>query len=202
MIILFQEFLQRLMFLWVKVEVFPRENPPCELDSNKPVLYVLADRGLSDLLVLAQVTTRMKLPDPRHHIAVETFSNYPSVYSIASSSPMFDWLRQHKNQSPLLQDFLQTLQSGKEFDLQVVPVSVYWGRPLAKQKHWLQVLFADTWAVAGRTRKLITLLIHGRNARLIFSQPLEFKTIADECDYSPEALHEFLLSQLTRQREA
>ncbi|MFV2032915.1 MAG: glycerol-3-phosphate 1-O-acyltransferase PlsB, partial [Gammaproteobacteria bacterium] len=30
----------------------------------------------------------------------------------------------------------------------------------------------------------------------------EFKTIADQCDYSPEALHEFLLSQLTRQREA
>ncbi|MCH7881048.1 MAG: glycerol-3-phosphate 1-O-acyltransferase PlsB [Proteobacteria bacterium] len=202
MIIQFQNFLRWLMFLWVKVEVFPRENPPYELDPNKPTLYVLADRGLSDLLVLTQITGEMKLQDPRQPVPIEEISAYRSVYNIASSNPMFGWLRRRKKQSPLLQDFLQALEQEEKFDLQIVPVSVYWGRPLAKQKHWLQVLFADTWAVAGRTRKLITLLIHGRNTRLIFSQPLEFQTLAEDCNYSPEALHEFLLSQLTRQREA
>ncbi len=202
MIDLFQNFLRWLMFLWVKVEVFPRENPPYTLDSSKPALYVLADRGLSDLLVLTQITDLMKLQDPRQPVPIEALSDYLSVYSIASSNPMFNWLRRRKRQSPLLQDFLRTLESGKKFDLQIVPVSVYWGRPLAKQKHWLQVLFADTWVVTGRARKLITLLIHGRNTRLIFSKPLEFQTIAEDCNHSPEALHEFLLSQLTRQREA
>ncbi len=180
MIIQFQNFLRWLMFLWVKVEVFPRENPPYELDPNKPTLYVLADRGLSDLLVLTQITGEMKLQDPRQPVPIEEISAYRSVYNIASSNPMFGWLRRRKKQSPLLQDFLQALEQEEKFDLQIVPVSVYWGRPLAKQKHWLQVLFADTWAVAGRTRKLITLLIHGRNTRLIFSQPLEFQTLAED----------------------
>ena len=190
------------MFLWIKVEVSPRENPPHDLNPSKPTLYVLADRGLSDLLVLTQITARLKLRDPRKSLPIESISNYHSVYSIASSSPMFDWLRRRKKQSPLLQDFIRALQQGEIIDLQVVPVSVYWGRPLEKQKHWLQVLFADTWVVAGRTRKLITLLIHGRNSRLIFSRPLEFQAIAEDCRYSPEALHDFLLSQLSRQREA
>ena len=202
MIRLLQSILRKLMFLWVRVEVFPRENPLSELDPDKPVLYVLADRGLSDLLVLTQITNQMNLPNPRRPLPFKEILKYHSVYAIASSSPVFDWLRRRKKQSPLLQDLLYALQHGENFSLQIVPVSVYWGRPLAKQKHWLQVLFADTWAVAGRTRRLITLLIHGRNTRLIFSQVLNFKNIARDCGHSPEALHDYLLSQLTRQREA
>lgn len=55
----------------------------------------------------------------------------------------------------LLQEVLNAYKSGKQQDLLVVPVSVYWGRPLSKQKHWLQALFADTWVVGGRIRKFL-----------------------------------------------
>ena len=55
----------------------------------------------------------------------------------------------------------------QDLDLQTVPVSVFWGRPLARHKNWLQVLFADTWSLAGRTRKFFTLLFHGRMDRMI-----------------------------------
>ena len=195
-------FLRWLLFLWVKVEVFPRETPPFDLNTTIPTLYVLADRGLSDLLVLTQTTKQLGLPNPLQQINVPEVSNHRSVYSIASRSPLIDWIRRRKKQSNLLQDFIYSLQSGNPVKLQIVPVSVYWGRPLAKQKHWLQVLFADTWAVAGKTRKFFTILIHGRNTRLLFSRPLSFETIASECHYSAEDLHKTLLTQLTQQREA
>jgi glycerol-3-phosphate O-acyltransferase len=194
--------LRWLLFLWVKVEVFPRDSPPFEFDPDKATIYVLADRGLSDLLVLTRVTNDLQLPDPLQRLPILALSNYHSIYSIASRNPLIDWLRRRKKQAPLLQDLILALQQDGEIDLQIVPVSVYWGRPLAKQKHWLQVLFADTWAMAGRTRRFFTLLLHGKKTSLIFSRPIELQAIAKQCDHSAEALHDFLLAQLTRQREA
>ena len=198
----FHAVLRWLLFLWVKVEVFPREKPPFKLIPDRPTVYVLADRGLSDLLVLTRVTNELQLPDPLQQISIPGLSNHHSIYSIASRNPLIDWLRRRKKQAPFLQNLLEALQQSEDLDIQMVVVSVFWGRPLAKQKHWLQVLFADTWAVAGRIRKFFTLLLHGRNTRLIFSKPLEFRSIAKRCDRSPEQLHDLLLSHLTRQREA
>jgi len=198
----FHALLRWFLFLWVKVEVFPRDNPPFKFIPNRPTIYVLADRGLSDLLVLTRVTNDMQLPDPLQQISFPGLSHHHSIYNIASRNPLIDWLRRRKKQAPFLENLLQALQQSEDLDIQVVVVSVFWGRPLAKQKHWLQVLFADTWAVAGRIRKFFTLLLHGRNTRLIFSKPLEFRSIAKRCDRSPEQLHDLLLSHLTRQREA
>jgi glycerol-3-phosphate O-acyltransferase len=198
----FHALLRWLLFLWVKVEVFPRDTPPFELKLKKATIYVLADRGLSDLLVLTRVTKDLQLPDPLQRIPILAVSNHHSIYSIASANPLTDWLRRRKKQAPLLLDLINALQQAGNIDLQIIPVSVYWGRPLAKQKHWLQVLFADTWAMAGRTRRFFTLLFHGRNTSLIFSKPLDFNAIAKQCDYSAEAIHNFLLNQLSQQREA
>ncbi len=198
----FHALLRWLLFLWVKVEVFPRDNPPFELKPDLATLYVLADRGLSDRLVLTRISKELQLPDPLQRIPILAVSNHHSIYSIASRNPLTDWLRRRKKQAPLLQDLIHVAQQTGDLDLQIVPVSVYWGRPLAKQKHWLQVLFADTWAMAGRTRRFFTLLFQGRKASLIFSKPLDFGSIAKQCDYSAEAIHELLLSQLTQQREA
>ncbi|MDH5353599.1 MAG: glycerol-3-phosphate 1-O-acyltransferase PlsB [Gammaproteobacteria bacterium] len=198
----FHRFLRWLLFLWVKVEVFPRENPPFDFNTSIPTLYVLADRGLSDLLVLAHTTNALGLPNPFQRVSIPGLGYHDSVYSIASRNPLIDWIRRRKKQPNLLQDFIDALQRGGPVKLQIVPVSVYWGRPVARQKHWLQVLFADTWAVTGKTRKFFTLLIHGRSARLLFSRPLYFEALVSECDYSAEKLHALLLDQLMRQREA
>ncbi len=198
----FHRFLRWLLFLWVKVEMYPRENPPHDLDPNVRTLYVLADRGLSDLLVLTEISHQLNLPNPLQRITIPGSVYYHSVYSIASRSPLTDWIRRRKKHSHLLQDFIDLLQSGEPFKLQIVPVSVYWGRPIAKQKHWLQVLFADTWAVGGKIRKFLTILIHGRNTRLLFSQPIVFETLARDCEYSADEVHNHLLTQLSQQREA
>jgi glycerol-3-phosphate O-acyltransferase len=197
-----QNFLRWLLFLWVKVEVFPRDISLFDEGTTQPVLYVLADRGLSDLLVLSQVTTSLNWPAPQSALAIDTSTDYSSLYCVTSRSSMIEWLRRRNNQPALLQDILTALAQDDALDLLVVPVSVYWGRPLAKQKHWLQTLFADTWAVAGRTRKFLTLVIHGRSSRLLFSQPLQFRDIALQCNQSADQIHEYLTLQLLQQREA
>jgi glycerol-3-phosphate O-acyltransferase len=164
----FNRLLRWMLFLWVKVEVFPQPDPAVDIDPLRPVLYVLADRGVSDLLVLNELTQRHGMPDPLMRTPIVELRRYHSVYSIASRNPVTDWIKRRRKQSPMLSDFVTAFADNPDLELQIVSVSVFWGRPLARYKHWLQVLFADTWAMAGRTRRFFKLLIQGRNARLIF----------------------------------
>ena len=198
----FNRFLRWILFLWVRVEVFPDDNPRSMLDPERPILYVVADRGLADLLVLTEIARRYDLPDPRARIPIIELAQHHSVYSIASRSPLIDWVKRRRKHSVLLTDFIQAFAENQKLDLQIVPVSVFWGRPLARKRNWLQVLFADTWALAGRTRKFFTLLIHGRNTRLIFSQALSFRDILAQTGEHEQDLQEFLITTLGQQREA
>ena len=66
----FNRFLRWILFLWVRVEVFPDDDPKSQLDPERPILYVLADRGLADLLVLTEISSRYDLPDPRARIPI------------------------------------------------------------------------------------------------------------------------------------
>jgi glycerol-3-phosphate O-acyltransferase len=198
----FNRILRWLLFLWVRVEVFPQPDPGTVLDSTRPVLYVLADRGLSDLLVLTEVTRRHRLPNPLARIPIAELQPHHSVHSLASRSPLTDWIRRRRKRSPMLLDFMRAFAENGDLNLQIVPVSVFWGRPLARYKHWLQVLFADTWAIAGRTRRFFTVLIHGRNASLIFSQALDFRDLLEQSGCDEHGLQEALLGLLQQQREA
>ena len=198
----FTRILRRILFLWVRVESFPAEDPETWIDRSRPTLYVLAGRGLSDLLVLIEATQKLELPNPLARNSLPALKRHHSVYSLALRNPLLDWIRRRRKHSPMLQDILRVVGEDPELDLQLVPVSVFWGRPLARQKHWIQVLFADTWAVAGRTRRFFTTLFHGRNTRLIFSQPLSLRDLVERIGNDEAAVHDHLLGLLNQQREA
>ena len=154
------------------------------------------------MLVLGEITARHDLPDPFARIPIETSRQYYSVYSIASRNPLGDWIKRRRKRSIMLPDLIQAFAGNENLELQVVPVSVFWGRPLARHKHWFQVLFADTWVLAGRLRKFFTILFHGRNTRLIFSQALNFRELVIANSNDEQDLQEFLITTLHLQREA
>jgi glycerol-3-phosphate O-acyltransferase len=190
-----------ILFLWVRVEVFPQPDPATGIDPLQPVLYVLADRGLSDLLVLNELTSNNGMPDPLARAPMTALRRYHLVYSVASRNPLTDWIKRRRKRSTMLSDFITAFADNPDLQLQIVPVSVFWGRPLARYKHWLQVLFADTWAMASRTRRFFTILVHGRNTRLIFSKPLDFRDLLEQSAFDEQRVQEHLTSLLQQQRE-
>ena len=157
-----------ILFLWVRVEAFPQPDPASGIDPLQPVLYVLANRGLSDLLVLNELTSNNGMPDPLARAPMTALRHHHLVYSVASRSPLTDWIRRRRKRSSMLSNFITAFADNPDLQLQIVPVSVFWGRPLARYKHWLQVLFADTWGMASRSRRFITILIHGRTPDSFF----------------------------------
>ena len=60
-------------------------------------------------------------------------------------------------------------------DLEVVPVSVFWGRAPDRPEGLLQALFSEDWAIRGRVRKFFSVLVHGRHTLVRFSEPLSLR---------------------------
>ena len=168
---------RKLLYLWVKVEVVPSSTELIKLDTDKPVVYVLESRAWSSLLVLEHECTRLKLVSPLARLPAPELRNWHSVYTIAPRQPFKAWLQNQPKRSRMIRGILETLMENPDLDVQFVPVSIFWGRPVAKQKHALTVLFAHSWEIAGRIRQLFRILIHGRETLVQFSEAISLRSL-------------------------
>lgn len=166
---------RKLLFLWVKTEVLPNQISSLKIQAEQPVVYVLEARAWSHLLVLEQECERLGLPLPMNRIPVANLSNWHCVYTTAAREPFKAWLQKQPKRSRMLRGILEVLKENPGQDIQFVPVSVFWGRPVGAQKHWYQLLFADSGKITGKVKKLLTILIHGRSTFIKFSPVVSFR---------------------------
>lgn len=167
---------RKVLFLWVKTEVLPSRISHLKIQAEQPVVYVLEARAWSHLLVLEQECERLGLPLPMDRIPVDNLSSWHSVYTTASREPFKTWLQKQPKRSRMLRGILEILRDNPEQDIQFVPVSVFWGRPVGAQKHWYQLLFADSGKITGKVKKFLTILIHGRSTFIKMSPAITFSS--------------------------
>ena len=167
---------RKLLYLVVKAETLPSSTEQLHINPELPVIYVLEDRSWTNLLVLVTECARLGLPSPLSRIASPQLKAWHSVYTVAPRQPFKAWILRQPKRSRMLRGIVEIQRDYPDEDIQFVPVSIFWGRPVAKQKHWLAVLFADSWNIAGRTRKLLTVLIHGRHTLVSFSEIINYRS--------------------------
>ncbi|MNP27007.1 Glycerol-3-phosphate acyltransferase [compost metagenome] len=80
---------------------------------------------------------------------------------------------------------LDAIQQNALDDAQVIPVTVFWGQSPDRETSPWKLLFADSWAVTGRLRKLVSILILGRKTRVQFSAPIHLRELVAQ-DKGPE----------------
>ncbi len=168
---------RKLLYLWAKVDVVPTSIEQLKLDPDKPVIYVLESRAWSSLLVLEHECAKLGLTSPLRRLPTPELRTWHSVYTIAPRQPFKAWLQNQPKRSRMIRGILETLLENPELDIQFVPVSIFWGRPVAKQKHAITVLFAHSWEVAGRIRQFFRILIHGRDTLVQFSEVIWFRSL-------------------------
>jgi len=166
---------RKILYLWVKTEVIPTDIQKLDIKPNHPVIYVLETRSWSNLLVLEEKCVQLGLPEPLEKISASELDAWHSVYTIAPRQPFKAWLQKQPKRSRMLRGIVEILRDNPDQEIQFIPVQIFWGRPVATQKHWLQVLFADSWALAGRTRTFFRILFHGRNTHIEFSEIITFR---------------------------
>ena len=176
--------LHRLLYLWVRSETINQSAFTLKLDTGKPVFYVLQLPSISDLAVVDSECRKAGLPRPILPVSVGKLDE-PSAFFYLT--PEAGWLggQDKRGASPTLVRLLKTLTADVALDAQIVPVSVFWGQsPESESSPW-KLLFADSWAVTGRLRKFLSILILGRKTRVQFSTPIQLRELLAQ-DKGPE----------------
>lgn len=159
--------------VWVKYRTTPAElRTSLKLDPAKPVVFVLATRSWSDLFVLDRLCKDLALPRPSR-----TGLNFPSVDK-AGVVYLPALLESRVHPTELLR-LIETAIATKDYEAQIVPVSVFWGRDPGQETSLFKLLFADS-VQAGRVRKLFIMLANGRNVFLNFGLPFSFREFVDK----------------------
>ena len=171
--------LRRLMYLWVRSETINQSSFTLNLDRSRPVFYALQSPSLSDLAVIDTECSKAGLPRPILPVAVGNLLE-PAAFFYLTPEP--DWLgRQDKRGAPpTLERLVSAISQNASEDAQIIPVSVFWGQsPDSESSPW-KLLFADSWAVTGRLRRLVSILILGRKTRVQFSAPIHLRELIQE----------------------
>ena len=192
--------LRKLLYLWVRTKTLPQDLTSLGIDPSKPVVYVLQQRFLSNALVLAQETIKLGLPPAWQVLTFAGFQHPRSFFFLSGNKANARGVEY----SPVLGALIDQATQHAELDVQIVPVTILWGRAPDDQNSILKILFADGWSQRGRLRQSVTIMLHGRQTMVRFSQPVSLRELLDQ-GLSPTAslrkLSRVLRIHFRRQRE-
>lgn len=168
--------LRRLLFLWSRSTSGGNMAFSEQPDPQLPIVYVLPYRSLSDLLVLDHECDRAGLPRPVR--SVEALME-EEAHVFLSHEHAWTARPDPRRQPPRLQQVLARVEENPGLDVQLVPVSVFWGQSPDVESSPIKLLFAYNWAVGGRLRKLLAILLHGRKIRVRFGAAIPLRELTD-----------------------
>ena len=179
---------------WVKPVVLP-DDPVLLLNPTLPVLYVLEVGGLADRAALSLICQQFGLPDPSAKLRYANLIE-PSSVDVLKRRRGSIFRRHRLVHSVRLQRLIVAGLETETAELQIVPIAIYWGRAPDKEASFWSQMFSERWQIAGRTRKLFTSLIHGRETLVRISEPLSLRTLIDS-ENTPDRL-QHKLSRILR----
>jgi glycerol-3-phosphate O-acyltransferase len=177
-------FFRTILAKWMKTTVQGGSPKELGLDPNQPVLYAIRGPSLSAQLVIDQECLTRGLPSIRAAMPSE-FGEKRSYITLNKRQGRFFSKRWVPVTSERLLRSIETLNNNPDFDVQVVPVTVIWGRNPDKEKSLFRSLFSDNWSSAGKLQQFFTVLIHGRDTLVQFSKPISLRSIIKQ-DEAPE----------------
>lgn len=169
--------LGRVFATWARPVVQPAEPAALLADSDAAVCYVLETGGLADTLALDNACRKYGLPLPRETLQMADLEE-PRLVVLRRMRGFI--LKRRQKGSIRLKRLVDASVAAGGGELLLVPVAIYWGRSPDKEHSLFKLLFLENWEVAGRTRKLIATIFHGRNTLLRFSDPFPLSTIVQD----------------------
>ncbi|WP_101675211.1 glycerol-3-phosphate 1-O-acyltransferase PlsB [Alloalcanivorax mobilis] len=176
---LFFLLIRAFMRLCTRIRALPEDPAELQLDPNKPVVYVVRDRSVADAAVADQAARRLGLSAPKasltlgkQHLSRSYFHLYKRARTVS---------RERLAVTPArLQRLVAGLKNNPELDVQLVPVSVFWGRQPEKENSLWRIIFSDNWAPPGFIKKFFIIITQGRELYVQFSSPLSLRALVDQ----------------------
>ncbi|WP_298440674.1 glycerol-3-phosphate 1-O-acyltransferase PlsB [uncultured Ferrimonas sp.] len=166
---------QRLM---VQSQPIP-EQPIQELDFDlsRPIVYVLPQNSFSDRLALHECCTKLGLPSPFDPLEIDGTS-VPRLVALSPAKGLFGFNSRESDFQGPFEHLLALHKSNPQLDVQVIPVSLLWGRDPGKEESVSATILADdkpTWL-----RKSLIVAMLGRDNFIRFSRAVSMRYMAEQ----------------------
>ena len=177
--------LGRLLGPWIGLKTEPAD--PERFVDGRPVCYVLEDYGLSNALILERACMQAGLPSPLHPLPGDPLGRKRAYVALSrrNAGTTLGALAPgkrppKKTHSESLARLLDAHREDPSLDVLLVPVSIFVGRSPDKASGWFSVLFSENWALVGRFRRLLAILLNGRDTLVRFAAPVELRASVEE----------------------
>ena len=163
----------------------PTETPSSERQETsaeptpKVVCYVLQNYSRSNALVVDGETRRLKLAPALDPLVVGDHKEKAAVLFLQHQDETNLLNPPSHSFPPRLLRFIELLDKHPDYDIELIPVTVLWGRSPDKEDSWFKLLFTDTWATPSTVKQLMNIGLHGRQSFLEFHQPQSLRALVD-----------------------
>lgn len=158
--------------LLAKPAVLP-ENPAKELglDIKQPIYYVLSHYSATDLNLLHQQCLKLGLPSP-----LENNKDCGYIF-VRKNKHFWNSSTNYVRHQPRLAKLLEMQNDNPEMKVQLIPVTISWGRNPGKENSLLRIFLSNTVGGIGYLRKAAVVIALGRQSLLTFGKPLALEPI-------------------------
>ncbi len=177
---LFYRLFRALIKLIARPSMTGAENLPAP---ETEVVYVLLNRALTDVIMLDLVTAEHEVISPLAPLTTKETTK-ETAEDFTERSRFFCLYRAKggrmtmSSPSDRLQRLLAAPPDLKERTV-LIPVSVFWGRAMSAEGSVLKNLTSEHWAVTGRFKRLLNLLINRRNIFVHTGRPIALRDVAE-----------------------
>ena len=170
-------FIGRILMPWVRFNLRPQDVAQQQGATDLQVCYVIERDSALDEAVLQRACARAKLPRPGKRLAAGDEKLGESLLALARKVGV--WRTRLDRRTPaLLRVLLEQARRDASFDVLLVPVSVYFGRsPQRESGSWLRLMLSENWALASRIRRLLAVMLNGRNTLVEFGTGVPLRSL-------------------------
>ncbi|STY82790.1 MULTISPECIES: glycerol-3-phosphate 1-O-acyltransferase PlsB [Moraxella] len=162
------------------------------LDDAVPTFYVIRAYSRSNSLLVGMQTDALGLPSALAEVDTK---------DIHETSAMI-FLKDRRTESanghvPRLERLIQACLENPELKINLVPVTILWGRAPDKEESLFRLLMADEWESPSKAKQLFNIGVMGRDTFVRFSEPKDLQVLINEAKaQSPDRITPTITARL------
>jgi glycerol-3-phosphate O-acyltransferase len=193
---------RRVLSRWMRATIKPDDVVESIAARPRPVCYVLEWESQADLAILSTVCAQQNLPRPERRLLIGGIRTDQAYFELLRRPGMFA-SRGTARAPKFLAQLIAAAAAQPDFDIDLVPVVIFWGRAPHKEESWWRELIAEDWVLVGRFRRFLNVMFNGRNTLVYFGEPLSLREFVQDSISEPRSVRRALRtlrSELRAQR--
>jgi len=184
---------RKLLGLWVRVTIKPDDAVAAIASRPRPVCYVLERESQTDFAVLSSVCAQHNLPRPARRLIMGEKRADRAYFELQRRPSLFR-TRSAARAPRYLVQLIAAAAAYPQFDVDLVPVAIFWGRAPHKEVSWWRLLFTEDWILVGRFRKFLSVIFNGKNTLVYFGEPVRLRDVMEDGLTEPRSVRRVLRS--------